>query len=420
VAKAAQRPIPVVRIISRLAFGGSTIQAISLTRWLEPRYRTTLIRGIEGSREGDMHHLTRALGVQPVVVPSLRRELHPRDVLAVRDVIRILRRDRPEVLHTHGAKAGAVGRLAALLAGRSRPAVIVHTFHGHVLEGYFSPLRSAVFTWIERILARFSTRLIVVSAEVGRALIRMKIAKPDRIEVVPLGFDLEPFVVSDEKRQKLREALRAELAIPPDRSVVTFVGRVVPIKRVDRLLAVAQRLRDREDVHLLIVGDGDLRPQLESSAAAQALRDRVTWAGFRHDLVAIYCASDVVALTSDNEGTPVSLIEAQAAGVPVVTTDVGGARDVVEDRVSGRVLAPRNVAGMADAITEILRDRDLATRYAAAGRTHSLSQFTFARLVRDIDDLYTRLLADQDELGMGHPQPHSAATPRLRCERPWQ
>jgi glycosyltransferase involved in cell wall biosynthesis len=349
-----------------------------------------------------MHHLAKALGVEPVVVQSLHRELRAGDIRAVREVVGILRRERPAILHTHGAKAGAVGRLAALLAGQSRPPVIVHTFHGHVLEGYFSPLRSALFSWIERMLAKVTTRLIVVSEEVGRALLRLKIAEVDRIEVVPLGFDLEPFVVSDDERKTLREALRSELSIPLDCKVVTFVGRIVPIKRLDRFLAIAHRLREREDVHFLIVGDGELRPQLESSMAARALGDRVTWTGFRQDLVAIYCASDVVALTSDNEGTPVSLIEAQAAAVPVVTTDVGGARDVVEDGVTGRVLDPGDESGMADAITEILRDPDLALRFALAGRTHSLSRFTLARLVRDIDDLYTRLLAENDAPGV-HP-----------------
>jgi glycosyltransferase involved in cell wall biosynthesis len=386
--------IPVVRIISRLAVGGSTIQAISLTRLLQPRYRTTLVTGVEGSREGDMYHLATALGVRPVVVPSLQRELGAGDIRAVWEVARILRRERPAILHTHGAKAGAVGRLAAVVAGRARPSVVVHTFHGHVLEGYFSPVRSAAFIWIERILARLTTRLIVVSAEVGRALLRLKIAKSARIEVVPLGFDLEPFVVSDDERKKLGVAMRSELSIPLDRSVITFVGRIVPIKRVDRLLAIAHRVRQREDVHLLIVGDGELRPQLQASATAQALGDRVTWTGFRHDLVAIYCASDIVALTSDNEGTPVSLIEAHAACVPVVTTDVGGARDVVEDGVSGRILDPRDETGMADAITEILRDPDLARRFAVAGRRRALSRFTRARLVRDIDELYMRLLAE--------------------------
>ena len=383
-----------VRIIGRLPVGGATIQAISLTRELEPRYRTTLVTGVEGSDEGNMLHLARALDVEPVVLPGLRRELGPGDIPAVREVVRILRTERPAILHTHTAKAGAVGRLAALLAGRARPPVIVHTFHGHVLEGYFSPPRSAVFRAMERALARLTTRLIAVSDEVRRDLIRMRIADAGRIEVVPLGFDLERFDIPDAERERLRESLRAELSIPRDREVVTFVGRIVPIKRVDRFLAIADRLRQRRDVHFLIVGDGELRAQLESSPTARALGDRVTWTGIRHDLGAVYCASDVVALTSDNEGTPVSLIEAQAAGLPVVSTDVGGARAVVEDGISGRVLDPQDEAGMADAIDEILEHPDLASRLAEAGRTSSLSRFTLARLVRDVDELYTRLLAE--------------------------
>ena len=341
-----------------------------------------------------MHHLARALAVQPVVLPSLHREVGAGDVRALREMVRILRRERPAILHTHSAKAGAVGRLAAIFMGRSRPPVIVHTFHGHVLEGYFSPVRSAFFRSLERILARVSTRLIAVSEEVRQDLIRLRIADRDRIEVVPLGFDLERFAVPDAEREKLRESLRSELSIPMDRTVVTFVGRIVPIKRLDRFLAVAERLSQRDDLHFLVVGDGELRRGLESSKAARGLGDRVTWAGFRQDLPAIYCASDLVALTSDNEGTPVSLIEAQAAGVPVVTTDVGGARAVVEDGVNGRVLDPRDQSGMVDAIEEILGDPDLASRYAEAGRTSSLSRFTIARLVRDVDELYARLLAE--------------------------
>jgi glycosyltransferase involved in cell wall biosynthesis len=404
VGSAPRRPIPLVRIIARLNVGGATIQAISLTRLLEPRYETTLLKGVEGPREGDMLHLAAALGVQPVVVPSLHRELGAADIRAVREVAAVLRRERPAILHTHTAKAGTVGRLAALVARGSRPPVIVHTFHGHVLEGYFSPLKSTLFRWIERILARFTTKLIVVSEAVKGDLIRLKVASDDRIVVVPLGFDLEPFDVSAEERERLRVSLRSELSIPSERRVVTFVGRIVPIKRVDRFLAVANRLQRREDVHLLIVGDGELLPQLESSAAAQSLGDRVTWTGFRRDLRAVYCASDVVALTSDSEGTPVSLIEAQAAGIPVVTTDVGGARDVVEDGVTGRVLHPGDVPGMAEAIAEILGDPDLALRFAAAGRTSSLSRFGLSRLVRDIDDLYTRLLEENGVPASGGPR----------------
>jgi glycosyltransferase involved in cell wall biosynthesis len=388
--------IPLVRIIAKLNVGGATIQAISLTRWLEPRYETTLVKGVEAPDEGNMYDLAEALGVHPLMVPSLHREPGPRDLLALGAVWRILRRTRPAVLHTHTAKAGTVGRVAAILAGRSRPPVIVHTFHGHVLEGYFSPLRSRFYQLIERILARFTTRLIAVSEEVKQDLIRLRVARADRIEVVPLGLDLEPLAQTTEAtRARLRTSVRAELDIPLDRKVVSFVGRVAPIKRVDRLLAVAQRLREREDLHLLIVGDGALRAELEASEPARALQGRITWAGFRRDLPGIYAASDLVVLTSDNEGTPVSLIEAQSFGLPVVTTNVGGTRAVVEDGVSGRILKPGDDRGMAAAIAEILDDPELAARFADAGRSSALSRFALPRLVRDLDALYTRLLKEQ-------------------------
>jgi glycosyltransferase involved in cell wall biosynthesis len=394
---AANRPIRLVRVISRLCFGGATIQAVSLTRLLEPRYQTTLVTGVVGAREGEMDHLTESHGVRPTILTDLRRELGPRDIRVIWELARILRRERPAILHTHTAKAGAVGRLAALLAGRARPSVIVHTFHGHVLEGYFSPLRSRVFGWVERGLARMTTKLIAVSPQVADDLVRLKIAPRERISVVRVGFDLDRFVVSDGQRATLRRELRSELSIPADRKLVTFVGRMVPIKRVDRFLAVADRIGDRRDeVHFLVVGDGELRAELEASAPALALGERITWAGFRRDLVAIYCASDVVVLTSDNEGTPVSLIEAGAAGLPVVTTDVGGTGDVVEDGVNGFLLATDDHRGMAEAVDTILSDPELAARLAAAGRANSLSRFAISRLTRDLDELYARLL---DELG---------------------
>jgi glycosyltransferase involved in cell wall biosynthesis len=315
-------------------------------------------------------------------------------------LVRIFRRERPAILHTHTAKAGAVGRIAALLAGSARPPVIVHTFHGHVLEGYFSALRSAVFGRIEWALARMTTRLIVVSPQVADDLVRLKIAPHDRIELVRVGFDLDRFAVSEQRRATLRASMRSELGIAPGRKLVTFVGRIVPVKRVDRFLSVAGELSRRlDDVHFLVIGDGELRPELEASAPARALGDRLTWAGFRRDLVAIYCASDVVVLTSDNEGTPVSLIEAGASGLPVVATDVGGIRDVVEDRVSGRVINPGDPAGMASAIGEIIGDPELAARFGAAGRSNSLSRFSVGRLTEDLDQLYTRLLAERSAGG---------------------
>src|SRR5919198_2526380 len=219
--------VRVLQVIGRLNVGGPAIHAITLTRLLEERgYETRLIRGREGPREGSMDALAEELGVRPVSLPTLQRKIGLGDVAALLFLRRQIRDWRPQILHTHAAKAGALGRLAALLAGRSRPPLIVHTFHGHVLTGYFSPFVSAIFRWIERTLACFTTRLIAVSEEVRDDLVRLRVAPTQRIVVVPLGFDLSRFEAPEDERRERREAFRASLGIPLDAQLVTLVGRL--------------------------------------------------------------------------------------------------------------------------------------------------------------------------------------------------
>jgi glycosyltransferase involved in cell wall biosynthesis len=385
----------VLRIISRLNVGGPAIQALTLTQRLEPLgYETTLIRGAEAPREGNMDRLADELGVLPRRVGSLRRELGPRDLRALIEITASVRRVRPDVLHTHTAKAGTIGRLAAMLAGDAAPAVRVHTFHGHVLSGYFSARKERLYTAIERRLARSTTRLVAVSDQVRNDLLRLGVAPPAKIETVPLGFDLAPFQVDPVERARRRAAVRDELGIAADALVVTLVARLVPIKRVDRFLRIAARLRDLDGVRFLIVGDGELATQLEASDAARLMAGRLVWAGLRADMPAVMSASDVVALTSDNEGTPVSLIEAQAAGVPVVGTNVGGVADAVADGRTGVLVPVDDEDAFAEALRTLLLDRELAERLGAAGPEHVRARFSIDRLVGDIDGLYRRLLAD--------------------------
>jgi glycosyltransferase involved in cell wall biosynthesis len=389
-----------MRVIARLNVGGPAIQAITLTRLLEPRgYRTLLLRGREGESEGSMDHLAGQLGVEPVLVPGLQRKLGLHDLRALWEVRRLMRRFRPRILHTHTAKAGAVGRLAALSAPGARPEIVVHTFHGHVFQGEFSPRASRAFAWIERLLARRATRIVAVSDEVRRDLIDLGVAPPERIEVVRLGFDLHAFVDQDGDREEIRRRTRDRLGIPHEARVVTVVSRVVKVKRIDRFLAMARQIADRfDDVWFLVAGDGDRRAELQRSADAQALGDRLIWAGFERDMPAICFSSDVVTLTSDNEGTPACLIEAQAARVPVVTTLSGGVETAVLEGITGRIVAP-DAGALADAVAELLDDPRLAARYAHAGRDHALASFSVERLVNDIDRLYTRLLASRERPG---------------------
>src|SRR3954452_3955116 len=388
----APETVRLVRIIARLNVGGPSIQAVTLTRLLGARgYRTRLLRGREGTSEGNMDYLARELGVVPTLIPSMRRDPGLSDFAALRTLVRILRRDRPDIVHTHAAKAGTLGRLAVLIAcGRSRP-VLVHTFHGHSLTGYFSGPTQSLYRVVERWLARRTDALVAVSAEVRDELVRLGVAGPERFVVVPVGFDLARFL-DDSTRAHRRAALRAGWGLDADAEVVTLVARLVAVKRVDRFLQVARLLADRPGARFVVVGDGDLRDRLVASEPARSLGERLVWAGFRRDVADVLFASDMVMLTSDHEGTPVSLIEAQAAAVPVVATDVGGTPSVVRDGETG-ILAPvDDVRAVAASAGTLLDDRELAARMAAAGRRHAASRYTLERLVEDHDRLYRSLL----------------------------
>jgi glycosyltransferase involved in cell wall biosynthesis len=387
----------VTRIIARLNIGGPAVQAISLSRLMEERgYTTHLVRGQEAAAEGNMNHLARYYGVAPTLVSTLRRDPGVGDVEALRRLVGILRRDRPHIVHTHAAKAGTLGRLAALLAfpRRSSRPVLVHTFHGHSLSGYFSGRTARLYLSVEKVLAKSTDCLVAVSKEVRDDLVELGVAASDRFEVIPLGFDLDAF--TDDSRRDVRGShLRAEWGVAQEEQLVTLIARLVPIKRADRFLRVARELSRRKGIRFAIVGDGELMEQLRESADAVALGDKLIWAGFRLDVADVCFASDVIMLTSDNEGTPVSLIEAQAAAVPVVSTDVGGVRSVVLDGCTGYLAPPDDLPGLAAAVSALLDDAPGAKRMAWAGRQRASKRFRLERLVDDHDRLYRQLLVSR-------------------------
>jgi glycosyltransferase involved in cell wall biosynthesis len=383
----------VLRVIARLNKGGPAIQAITLTRLLEERgYETVLVRGREGPREGSMNPLAEQLGVKPVDLPTLKRRIGLGDLVSLVFLVQQIRYWRPEILHTHAAKAGALGRMAALLALGRRPPVIVHTFHGHVLTGYFPPLISAAFKAIERILARYTTCLIAVSDEVRADLVRLGVAPPERIVVLPLGFDFSRFDAPGEERRRRRKAFRRELGIPLDARLVTIVARLEPIKRVDRFLRVASGVETSPQSWFLIVGDGALREQLQESPEAVRLGERLVWAGLREDMADVYFGTDLVVVTSDNEGTNVSAIEAQAAGLPVVSTCVGGMPAVVLNGETGILVEAHDEPAFAAALRLLVIDVALARRFGENGAKRARTAFSLDRLLDDIDTLYRRLL----------------------------
>lgn len=385
----------VARIIARLNIGGPAIQAITLTTDLEDfGFSTRLIRGVEAADEGNMDYLAQARGLTPTLVPSMRRNPGFGDLAALVRLVRLLRRDRPHIVHTHAAKGGTLGRLATVIAfplGSRRP-IVVHTYHGHSLTGYFAGPTAAFYRLVEKLLARVSDVLLAVSPEVRDDLVRLRVAGPELFRVMPLGFDLEPFR-DDALRAERRATLRGLWGIGGEERVVTLVARLVPIKRVDRFLAVARTLADTTEARFVIVGDGELRGELAASPDALALGERLVWAGFRRDIADVCFASDVIMLTSDNEGTPVSLIEAQAAAVPVVATDVGGVRSVVIDGTSGFLSEVDDTASLARSVARLLGDPELGRRMGRAGRAHVTERFALERLVADHALLYEELLA---------------------------
>jgi glycosyltransferase involved in cell wall biosynthesis len=383
--------VKVVRVIARLNMGGPALHVAYLTAGLRERgYDTTLVAGTLARGEDSMAFVADGLDVGVVTIPELGREISPlRDVLATLRLAALIRRERPQILHTHTAKAGTVGRVAALLAGPARPPIVVHTFHGHVLRGYFGPLRSRLFRALERILARHTTALVAVSPQVRDDLVRMGVAPPEKFAVVRLGIELDERVGSSDGRTETRRYL----GIPDGRFVVGWVGRMTAVKRGDDVLAGFKLLRERGvEATLCLVGDGPDRPHLEQRAHELGIIRDTLFVGYQEDVGPLYAAFDALVLPSGNEGTPVSVIEALAAGRPVVATKVGGVPDVVRDGEDGFLVGTGATDELADRLTRLAGDPALRERLGAAGRERVLPRYAVERLVDDVDRLYRSLL----------------------------
>jgi glycosyltransferase involved in cell wall biosynthesis len=378
-------------VIARLNLGGPAHQASLLSgrRFHPDSYETLLVHGQVAPGEKSMADLAAAEGAETVYLPSLRQPINPvHDTQALAQLRSIARRFRPDLVHTHTAKAGFLGRSAAILGLRPRP-VLVHTFHGHVLAGYFGAAKTRLYRNLERTLARRTDRLIGVSRQTVNDLVRLGVAPQEKFSVVPLGLDLDSFATVEPGSGA---TLRGELGVADDRMLLAFVGRIVPIKRVDLLLrAFASACTAGAPAHLAIVGDGETRPEYERLAGELGAGAAVSFLGYRRDLPEIAAAADAAILSSDNEGTPVWLIEAAAAGRPAIATDVGGTPDVVTPE-TGILVPADDEASLAGAITRLADDPELRQGMGERARAHVLSRYSVDRLIDDIDALYRRLL----------------------------
>ena len=385
-------PIRILRVIARLNMGGPAIHVANLAAGLETRgYHTTLVAGSLARGEDSMDFLADRLGVRVVSVPELQREVSPiHDARSVRHLTTLIRSERPHILHTHTAKAGAIARAAALLAGAARPPIVVHTFHGHVLKGYFGPGWTAFFRQVERTLARSSDVLVAVSPEVRDELVEHGIAPRDKFAVIRLGIPLEDRL-GDETSDL---DYRGLYGIPPETFVIGWVGRMTGVKDTGAVLEIVRATRELGvDAVLCMVGDGPDRERLEQLAHDLGVARACYFVGYQSDVAGYYRLFDAFVLPSINEGTPVSAIESLASGTPVVANRVGGVPDVVRDGVDGFLVEPGDTAGAADRLAQLAADPELRARLGESGRMRMLVRYSVSRLVDDVDRLYRSLLA---------------------------
>ncbi|MDX1994577.1 MAG: glycosyltransferase family 4 protein [bacterium] len=383
---AANRKRRQAHIIARLNVGGPAIYVALVGQAFQARSEAyTLLTGHIDPGEGDMAYYAEERGVQPVYLNQLGRSLNPlRDLVTIYKLTRILRRLKPDVVHTHTAKAGFVGRIAARLAGVP---VVVHTFHGHVFHGYFSPAKTRLFILLEQFAAHLSDTIITITPRLRDELAEVyKIAPKSRFTVMAYGLDLDGFAAQARKGGIFRRAWN----IPDDAPLVGIAGRMVPIKNHALFLQAAALIHHEwPQVRFALIGDGELRPEIEAQIDALGLREVVTLAGWQRDMPPIYADLDVLVISSNNEGTPFTLIEAMATGCPVVSTNVGGVADLLEDGKLGALVPPNNPPALAQAILDVLRHPPESEWVKA----QTLAHYGIQRLVDDLDALYSRLLA---------------------------
>lgn len=384
-----------MHVITRLNTGGATVHVVELCSALrQAGFSCLLVAGEVGPSEQDMRYLAVERGLRLVDLSGLGRDIAPwSDFTSLVRLYRLMRRERPHIAHTHLAKAGFIARLAARLA---RVPVVVHSSHGTIFQGYFSPGKARVFLLLERLGGRLSSRVITSSESLRDDLVRLGVAPADRIAVIPYGFEF------DAQAHHLRHSgtFRDALGIPRDAPLVGAVGRLAPIKNLPLLLeAVALARKQGSDVRVVIVGGGELREELEARANELGLRDVAVFAGWQPSLVEVYADLDALVLCSRNEGTPISLIEAMAAGCPVVATRVGGVADLIADGVTGRLVPPGDTKRLAEAILAVFREPEATRQAAERARHYVLARHQGRARNADVARLYTELLA---AAGYGH------------------
>ncbi len=392
--------VKILRIINRFNLGGPTYNVAYLSKYLSPDFETLLVGGAKDETEESSDFIIENLGLKPVIIEEMKREINLKnDFIAYKKIKKIIQDYKPDIVHTHASKAGTLGRLAAASCGVP---VIIHTFHGHIFHSYFGKLKTIFYKNVERYLARKSTIIIAISEKQKEELTAIHhICKAEKVQVVPLGFDLSKF---QENREEKRRNFRTTYNISDDEIAISIIGRLVPVKNhtmfLESLKIVAGKTSKK--VRAFIIGDGEERQAIEKKAIELAIpfsdgtksaeKTILTFTSWIKEIDIALAGSDIIALTSFNEGTPVSLIEAQAANKPIVTTNVGGIENVVISGVTAMLCENNNTGEFSDQLLKLIENKDLRASMAEKGWSHVREKYHFTRLVSDMENLYRKSL----------------------------
>lgn len=392
----------VLRIINRFNIGGPTYNAAYLTKYLSPEFKTVLVGGSIDEGEDSSEYILKQLGIKPILIPEMQRSIrYNSDVVAYYKLKEIIQRFKPDIVHTHASKSGALGRWAAYRCGVP---VIVHTFHGHVFHSYFNRMKTELFKQVERKMAAVSTRIIALSdLQKYELSVEHQICEPEKISVIPLGFDLQRF---QDKKEAKRLRFRNEYNLSEDELAIGIIGRLVPIKNHDLFIrSIAQlKLQCNRKIRAFIIGDGERRDELIAlcrelglsvSLFPNKLPADITFTSWIKEVDVANAGLDIICLTSLNEGTPVSLIEAQASGKPVVSTNVGGIENVVSPGKTGILVNHSDVLHFTQSLAGLVSNDTLRIQMGEAGWEHVCNKFHYTRLVNDMRNLYHELMEEK-------------------------
>lgn len=390
----------VLRILNRFNLGGPTYNAAYLSKYMEPEFETRLVGGAIDETEDSSQHILSDLNLEPTIIPEMRREVDPiSDRIAYKRIKKMIAEFKPDIVHTHASKAGAIGRYAA---HDMKVPVIVHTFHGHVFHSYFNNIKTNLYKNIERYLAKRTTRIVAISNRQKEELVdEHRICSNDKVSVIPLGFDLDRF---QQELEKKREEFRSEFHVDENEIAIGIIGRLVPIKNHEMFLKAIREVSQRTDkkIRAFIVGDGEERSNLEQKAKELGLayanaenankKALLTFTSWIKNVDVVNAGMDIITLTSKNEGTPVSLIEAQAANKPIVSTNVGGVENIVIPNKTALLCSTDDHVQLIDHLLNIVNNDDLREDMGRDGWEHVKDKFHYSRLVQDMGDLYYSLL----------------------------